>query len=655
MTKHLKTLEGRSTVSVSKVPRHGLTPSAPTPTPSVVAQPATSAAPDAQAGPVPGHLFWWERIGCMSSMMWTDRWCLQSAEDTPYQHEWCFLAIVCGTSRTCTQPLCKSGPHWKLSTKQVAAEQAGAFQGWSHMSLKELHSTLFPQIAGSYRGSYFSKVGLLITEIAAAPSLPSSFVSLHLSPCMLITEIAAAPSLPSSFVSLHMSPCMLISKISLLHLSPFICLPAWSTYQLELGPPHSPPCCRALGLLGVQLACGSLAPWRCCGSTATALGTSLWHSSGAADSGAAELPEHPGLPDLHSAARDKPWPESCWSWVPNPRGVGMIWWLSVLVSILVSYPRCEGGSAAWSWSGPAMHEVFDSLAGKTPGYGPHLKKRSYKRALKCAALHGGTWYRNNWITSPTYILPEMPKLKSPPTLHRTSSRPGLKLLSWNAWYLSQELWRELQNYVTMHGFDVVFIQSTVRTHSLYSHLLRCLCMICGQWIFTQRDHQRHLRDHHPTIRVPLQEYKAMLADLEHTPCRWCNAWEVEHHDCLVLWQSLMVRDLADSDPPFDLMLDGAMAAHLRSRNLRSRHAPSPVEPAMTDELAAPPAPVTPEDNARTEDSPPHPAGNGCSIGYSGLLDTCRCLPMDQIETGSHLQSWWGMGRWNNDLWHRGCP
>ena len=43
---------------------------------------------------------------------------------------------------------------------------------------------------------------------------------------MLITEIAAAPSLPSSFVSLHLSPCMLISKISLLHLSSFICLPA---------------------------------------------------------------------------------------------------------------------------------------------------------------------------------------------------------------------------------------------------------------------------------------------------------------------------------------------------------------------------------------------------------------------------------------------
>ena len=73
---------------------------------------------------------------------------------------------------------------------------------------------VFPQIAGSYRGSYFSKVGLLITEIAAAPSLPSSFVSLHLSPCTLITEIAAAPSLPSSFVSLHLSPCTLITEIA---------------------------------------------------------------------------------------------------------------------------------------------------------------------------------------------------------------------------------------------------------------------------------------------------------------------------------------------------------------------------------------------------------------------------------------------------------
>ena len=87
--------------------------------------------------------------------------------------------------------------------------------GTGTISVESLDAgTLFPQIAGSYRGSYFSKVGLLITEIAAAPSLPSSFVSFHLSPCMLITEIAAAPSLPSSFVSLHLSPCMLITEIA---------------------------------------------------------------------------------------------------------------------------------------------------------------------------------------------------------------------------------------------------------------------------------------------------------------------------------------------------------------------------------------------------------------------------------------------------------
>ena len=138
-------------------------------------------------------------------------------------------------------------------SRQPSTAPGGFECAWFSCGLSFRSASLgsfIPQIAGSYRGSYFSKVGLLITEIAAAPSLPSSFVSLHLSPCMLITEIAAAPSLPSSFVSLHLSPCMLIaeiaaapslpssfvslrlspcmliSKISLLHLSSFICLPA---------------------------------------------------------------------------------------------------------------------------------------------------------------------------------------------------------------------------------------------------------------------------------------------------------------------------------------------------------------------------------------------------------------------------------------------
>ena len=108
----------------------------------------------------------------------------------------------------------------------------------------------FPQIAQSYRGSYFSKVGLLITEIAAAPSLPSSFVSLHLSPCMLITEIAAAPSLPSSFVSLHadyrnlplLAPFIFLPSFVSLHADSqnpclFICLPSFVSLHADFQNP----------------------------------------------------------------------------------------------------------------------------------------------------------------------------------------------------------------------------------------------------------------------------------------------------------------------------------------------------------------------------------------------------------------------------------
>ena len=63
---------------------------------------------------------------------------------------------------------------------------------------------------------------------------------------LLIAEIAVAPSLPSSFVSLHLSPCMLIPKISLLHLSPFLCLPAcWfpKSPPLQLSPFICLPAC----------------------------------------------------------------------------------------------------------------------------------------------------------------------------------------------------------------------------------------------------------------------------------------------------------------------------------------------------------------------------------------------------------------------------
>ena len=105
----------------------------------------------------------------------------------------------------------------------------------------------------------------------------------------------------------------------------------------------------------------------------------------------------------------------------------------------------------------------------------------------------------------------------------------------------------------------------VRTHPVYQHLLRCLCMQCGQWIFSYEDHERHLDQCHPDTKKPQKDYERMLAELEHTPCRWCLAWEVETHQCQALWQALVVQDLEDTDPPFDLMPPGAMAAHLRLR------------------------------------------------------------------------------------------
>ena len=158
-----------------------------------------------------------------------------------------------------------------------------------------------PSLPSSFVSLHLSPC-MLITEIAAAPSLPSSFVSLHLSPCMLITEIAAAPSLPSSFVSLHLSPCMLITEIAAapslpssfvsLHLSP--CMKHLSART------WAPSIASLLSCIGAsRCAAGARLP-----GTLALLGASLWHSSGAADSGAAELPVHPELPDLNSTARD---------------------------------------------------------------------------------------------------------------------------------------------------------------------------------------------------------------------------------------------------------------------------------------------------------------------------------------------------------------
>ena len=86
-------------------------------------------------------------------------------------------------------------------------------------------TTFVPQIAGSYGGSYFSKIGLLIPKIPAAATL-SPFICLP-------AWSPFCPTLPS-FVSLHdlHSGLLLAAPVAL---SPFICLPAWSPFWPALG------------------------------------------------------------------------------------------------------------------------------------------------------------------------------------------------------------------------------------------------------------------------------------------------------------------------------------------------------------------------------------------------------------------------------------
>ena len=89
-----------------------------------------------------------------------------------------------------------------------------------------------PQIAGSYRGSYFSKIGLLIPTIAKW-----SWCRCRLVSCLFLISILGCSWLPLPpwlFVSLHdrFSRLLLAAGAAL---SPFICLPAWSPFWPALG------------------------------------------------------------------------------------------------------------------------------------------------------------------------------------------------------------------------------------------------------------------------------------------------------------------------------------------------------------------------------------------------------------------------------------
>ena len=76
----------------------------------------------------------------------------------------------------------------------------------------------------------------------------------------------------------------------------------------------------------------------------------------------------------------------------------------------------------------------------------------------------------------------------------------------------------------------------------YMRLLQSQCVLCGGWVFRMAAHLAHLQDHHPEVRLPWRQYGEMLKSLEHTPCRWCRAWNVEEHDCMVLWQACVAEN-----------------------------------------------------------------------------------------------------------------
>ena len=97
-------------------------------------------------------------------------------------------------------------------------------------------SAFVPQIAGSYRGSYFSMTGFADPQNRQMVVMP--LVSLPLSPFMISVLGCSWLPLPPclvSFVSLHDLHSGLLLAAAAAALSPFICLSSWSPFRAVLG------------------------------------------------------------------------------------------------------------------------------------------------------------------------------------------------------------------------------------------------------------------------------------------------------------------------------------------------------------------------------------------------------------------------------------
>ena len=72
----------------------------------------------------------------------------------------------------------------------------------------------------------------------------------------------------------------------------------------------------------------------------------------------------------------------------------------------------------------------------------------------------------------------------------------------------------------------------------------------GQWIFRYKDWMRHMMDAHTDASVPWPLYRRRFDDIPSAPCRWCSAWNVDTHNCLVLLQAVTTLQLGpDSEHP----------------------------------------------------------------------------------------------------------
>ena len=220
---------------------------------------------------------------------------------------------------------------------------------------------------------------------------------------------------------LHLSPTCLppVSHWTLdaLPACLYICL-AWFYICLPLVPACPPHLkhlsTRAAWLHGATLCCVSC----CCAAGAPWLSGAL----------APPLQRAPPWAAAFISTSTRTTPGSCGIWARIPRQKHHAWCQYLQTSLL----RCEARCITW-----AAYEPEAMVSASNPREGQHCK-RAFLRAQRHLVQES--------------MLAAIPKER--PSKGTTSQNPQ------HVTRLTLELWQELQDYVGVHGFDVVFLQST---------------------------------------------------------------------------------------------------------------------------------------------------------------------------------------------------